>query len=97
MASFEPGHTKVDGSGREKGTKNKNTAIRDWIRSFTIEYLEREDGFKADFAALKPSERVGTIKDMFKYTVPSMTSVKFEDDATSLSAREHLRDIISYK
>lgn len=97
MASFEPEHQKIKGSGREKGTKNKNTVIRDWIRSFTIEYLEDEEGFRADFAKLKPSERVGTIKDMFKYTVPTMTSVKFEDDSQSITAREHLRDIMSYK
>lgn len=95
--AFEKDHKRIEGSGRALGTKNKNTAIRDWIRSFTLEYLESETGFRADFSALKPSERTGLIEKMLKYTVPSMTSVQFQDDSETTSAREYLKGIISYE
>lgn len=96
--AFEKDHKRIEGSGRALGTKNKNTAIRDWIRSFTLDYLEDEiNGFKADFRELKPSERVGCVEKMLKYTVPSLTSVQFQDDTETATAREHLRDIIAYE
>lgn len=89
---FEVGHEKM--GGREKGTRNKNTEIKNFFRDFVIEY---QDEFKKSFKNLKDKDKCVVYLKASEFVLPKVSSVKFEDAKNSNSALELLRITASYK
>ena len=72
--------------GREKGTRNKNTEIKNFFREFKKAFLKLKDKDKCA-VYLKASE----------FVVPKVSSIKFEDAKNTNSAIELLKVAASYK
>lgn len=89
---FEAGHEKM--GGREKGTRNKNTEIKNFFRDFIIEY---QDEFKKSFLRLKDKDKCAVYLKASEFVVPKVSSIKFEDAKNTNSAIELLKITASYK
>lgn len=69
MARFAPGES-GNPNGRPKGSKNVNTeALRAVVAELLADNVEK---IKADFAALKPRERVAAWTALLEYSLPKL-------------------------
>ena len=69
--------------GREKGTRNKNTEIKNF--------------FKKAFLKLKDKDKCAVYLKASEFVVPKVSSIKFEDAKNTNSAIELLKVAASYK
>lgn len=73
--AFTKGTPKPPGSGRKKGTPNKNTVFgAEFVLHFLEEY--RESGkMKKDWEALEPKDRISIAEKMMPYVMPKQAAV----------------------
>lgn len=88
---YEKGHTKM--GGRQKGTKNKNSEIRDLLRNFARENF---DDFVDNYNKLQPRDKTNMYMKVVEYVVPKVSAVKFEDAKNTNNAIELLRITAGY-
>lgn len=89
---FENGHMKM--GGREKGTRNKSTEIKNFFRDFVI---DNQEEFKKAFLKLKDKDKCAVYLKASEFVVPKVSSIKFEDAKNTNSAVELLKVAASYK
>lgn len=89
--AYEKGHTKV--GGRQKGTRNKNTEIRDMLRDFT---REKFPDFVENYEKLSPKDKTNMYMKVVEYVVPKVSAIKFEDAKNTNNAIELLRITAGY-
>ena len=80
--------------GREKGTRNKNTEIKNFFRDFVI---DNQEEFKKAFLKLKDKDKCTVYLKASEFVVPKVSSIKFEDAKNTNSAIELLKVAASYK
>ena len=80
--------------GREKGTRNKNTEIKNFFRDFVI---DNQEEFKKAFLKLKDKDQCAVYLKASEFVVPKVSSIKFEDAKNTNSAIELLKVAASYK
>ena len=94
MPKFTTGQSKPEDSGRKKGVKNQNTEIRSMLRNLVIEefptYVKRLHGLDDD-------EYCKNFKDLLKYVVPQISSIKFEDSSEIKNASSLLKGLLEYE
>lgn len=89
---FGPDHPKM--GGRAKGTRNKNTVLKENMRNFV---MENYDGFVEAFNKLGPKDKCAVYLKASEFVMPKISSIQFEDPKDSNSGLELLRIRASYK
>ena len=93
MSAFEKGHAKAPDSGRKKGVKNQNTEIRALLRNLVIDefptYVKR-------LHMLEDDKYCKSYETILKYVVPTISAIKFEDNADVKSAASLIRSLAQY-
>ena len=94
MPQFEPHHKKLEGSGRKPGQKAQNQELRDLIRNFT---RENWDTFVARMATLDDKEYCQLFEKLLKYVLPTISSVRFEQENAINGAVALLQRFAEYR
>lgn len=89
---FEKGHVKI--GGRAKGTRNKNTEMKDNIRNFVLDNFPE---FERSFKKLKDKDKCAVYLKAAEFVMPKVSSIKFEESKNANTALELLRISASYK
>lgn len=89
---FKPGHERI--GGRAKGTKNKNTEMRNNLRDFVLNNYEK---FEEAFDKLSPKMKCDVYLKAAEFVLPKMSSIKFEDAKDSNSGVDLLRITATYR
>lgn len=85
--------TKVNGSGRKKGTPNKTTSdLKNWVFDFVNSNL---DTFKTKFKNLTTEEQFAIILRLLPYVLPKQTENKISFDAELANAVKESMDKIN--
>lgn len=79
--------------GRQKGTLNKNSEIKNFLRDFVI---DNQEEFKEAFLKLPNRDKCAVYIKACEFVVPKVSSIKFEDSKEANSAIELLRAAASY-
>lgn len=94
MAAFENGHIKVEGSGQKKGVKHQNTELRAMLRNFAAEHYE---DFVRRMSRLEDKDFCVMYEKLLKYNLPTISSIKFEDQTQVTNAFSLIKSLIDYK
>lgn len=92
VKGYQPGHEKL--GGRAKGTKNKNTEMKNNLRDFLINNFAE---FEASFHKLPDRDKCQVYLKAAEFVMPKISSVKFEEAKNANSARELLRITAEYR
>jgi hypothetical protein len=89
---YEVGHEGM--GGRPKGSRTKNTQLRDLIRDFCIDKFE---DYVSAFDQLTPKEKCDEYTKALQFVVPRVSAVTFDDESKASTALQHLKIIAEYK
>jgi hypothetical protein len=81
---FEKGDKRINREGRKRGNKTTES-LRTVVQSLLEENFEK---IKADFAQLKPFERLQMFDRLLKHCLPSMQSVQMDLDINNMSEQQ---------
>ena len=87
-------HETFEGQGRPKGSRTKNSELRELIRDFSLDkFVDYVEAFeKID----DPKDKAKEYREMLKYVVPTITAIQFEQEGAVSSAQEHLRALTGW-
>tara|TARA_B100001059_G_C17293202_1_gene313766 strand:+ start:95 stop:394 length:300 start_codon:yes stop_codon:yes gene_type:complete len=85
--------TKGHNTGRPKGSKNKDTELKNILRDLSTAYSFQE--LKSDLDQLSPRSRLVILKDIWKFVEPTLKQVEKTGDTQSEADMEYLEKLMA--